>query len=519
MAAHISGPVPIGAQEYISRDFETDLYRFAIRKEWVLLLGPRQHGKTSALLRLTAKLKQEAKYRVAFVDLQSQPPCDSYEQFLEWFSARVWRQVHGESKLPDSVLKKLWKKSKTSKHPDQPCQKNDLVEWLKVTIPADNMPVAIIIDEAASISNDEWRNSFYGQIRYISGERATADNSDISKRITFIFSGTFRVETLVDTANSPFNVCRELITENFSKTETEKLCKITLCTDENKLSKEIFDYVSGQPFLVQSLLSSVESVPETERNEELERNINIMDDGISHTHSIFIKVIEDPSLVSIVTDVVKNNKTPLRPADSNMKYLRILGILKKEGANLVFSNKCYANIAAKSPQLNPEKEVKVALRSIFYDEPESSFDFIKNAELKEIAYNAQRGAVLAFNGRRYRFALIGYGLAVEAILVYWLSNQDVKTLDAAVKAAKAQFRGREKKHKPDTWNLVNLIAVGRALRPGKMQIPVDISDTIREWRNCVHPAVMIKKYEPEEDLEPYALTAAGLFRTVLHQIG
>ncbi len=47
---HLQGPVPLGHESYIERPFELKLIRELQAGRWVLFLGPRQHGKTSALV-------------------------------------------------------------------------------------------------------------------------------------------------------------------------------------------------------------------------------------------------------------------------------------------------------------------------------------------------------------------------------------------------------------------------------------------------------------------------------------
>ena len=56
--AHLQGPVPLADNAYVKRPFENELHRELMANRWVLLLGPRQHGKTSALVRLQRALSE-----------------------------------------------------------------------------------------------------------------------------------------------------------------------------------------------------------------------------------------------------------------------------------------------------------------------------------------------------------------------------------------------------------------------------------------------------------------------------
>ena len=79
---HLQGPVPLGNESYIERPFERQIIRELQAGHWVLLLGPRQHGKTSALVRVRKTL-MESGVQTGFVDLQNAPPHGSYPEFVK----------------------------------------------------------------------------------------------------------------------------------------------------------------------------------------------------------------------------------------------------------------------------------------------------------------------------------------------------------------------------------------------------------------------------------------------------
>jgi hypothetical protein len=85
---HLHGPVPLDDPVYAERDFETTLVKEVQAGHWVLLLGPRQHGKTSAFLRLRKTLSDHAT-STALVDLQKVPPFDTYARLVTWFAKQV----------------------------------------------------------------------------------------------------------------------------------------------------------------------------------------------------------------------------------------------------------------------------------------------------------------------------------------------------------------------------------------------------------------------------------------------
>lgn len=139
---YIGGPVPIGSADYVNRSFERDMFTYVNRKEWVLLLGPRQHGKSSALIRLRRQLIENG-MRCAFVDLQNLPPGLTFAQLSQWFSAEVAASLNVEFVLPNNPQPQM------------------LRDWLSLAIPVPGAPVVIIIDEASAIRDEEIRNAFF----------------------------------------------------------------------------------------------------------------------------------------------------------------------------------------------------------------------------------------------------------------------------------------------------------------------------------------------------------------------
>ena len=194
---HNQGAVPISSGAYIPRAFEEQVFGEVAVGRWVLLLGPRQHGKTTGLVRLNARFR-EGGFASVLVDLQGLPPCADFRKLLLWFTDQIGRNLGREIPRPRDE------------------NQADVAVWLDAAFAHGGPPPVVIIDEAGSIENTDFRNSFYGQIRQLSSLRADAPEGAIAKRIRFVFAGTFRPETLVHEQNSPFNVCQTVQTDDVS---------------------------------------------------------------------------------------------------------------------------------------------------------------------------------------------------------------------------------------------------------------------------------------------------------------
>lgn len=493
------GAVPLTSDAYVSRLFEENVYQEIIAGRWVLLLGPRQHGKSTGLVRLRRRF-EDARFIVCNVDLQGLSPVTTFPDLLRQVSNQIGRSLG--IRTIDSPAHDM---------------EGDFLSWLEVVLPRGATPVVITIDECASIEDSNFRNSFFGQIRQISSQRASAEDTDVPGRVRFIFSGTFRPETLVHEQNSPFNVCQPPIqTEDLTVDQARELA--------DKVHKEIvplvddaFAIVGGQPFLLQTLFLEAMRSSDTEF-EPLFRaalaNLRVLAQG--HLEGIFSKVIGTASLVEKVSAMVETGYTKLIPADSDCSFLQVIGLAKRDGPNLMFRNRLYADVAKESPQLRTTNVV--ASSAPVFGLERDSLGFMKNAALRQVASSAYDGGANAHHNGNYRLALVGFGSATEAVLMDFLDGLPPPDLASAVTSARAEadikkrpnFDARfEIQTDPKTWRLVNLIKVSCKVNVGtKAPEP---SDALREWRNLVHPAEAIKYYPDESKLKPESVAAAALF--------
>jgi hypothetical protein len=69
---------------------------------------------------------------------------------------------------------------------------------------------------------------------------------------------------------------------------------------------------------------------------------------------------------------------------------------------------------------------------------------------------------------------------------------------------------------PLTWRLVNLIQV--AITRSELSATAKLVDSVRDWRNMIHPAVALQDFKHEIDLEPEARMASGLVCALLRDL-
>ena len=489
--AHLQGPVPLGDNTYIERPFEQRLQRELMANRWVLLLGPRQHGKTSALVRLQSALR-ENEVPTAILDLQAAPAPQSYSDLVAWAATEVRRQL-GTADAPSTVS-------------------DDIGVLLCDALMPGRKPAVILVDEASNISNTAWRNAFYGQLRAISSRRAVVGPESPAARMRFVFAGTFRPETLIDAANSPFNVCERIESDDLAARDVEALTRQILGDAHAALSLAIFTEVGGQPFLVQRLLSRLEG--RDDMHAALDDEIASLRFGESdHIVDLFRKMLSEPSLAAIGAKMVRDGAAPVEAADPDFRYMQVLGLACRSGTNLVFRNQLYAQIAATSPQLGGTMPTPVL--APMFPVTMAAFNKIQDEKLREVAWAAHKGAVAAYRAGANRIALAGFGGSLEAMLLDLMKRKSQSALAEIVASASIILRGRERPNDPSTWDLANLIKAAPRAGGGK---GFDPPQALREWRDLIHPAIVLRDFKPDSMLEPEARSAANLHEIVLRDL-
>jgi len=487
---HTQGPVPLDDTDYATRAFELQLVKEVQAGKWVLLLGPRQHGKTSAFLRLREKLSSHST-STALVDLQRAPPFKGYAELVTWFGRAVAAELQNKAEIPET---------------------DDLSVCLLAALPKGNGPVVILIDEASNVKDDDWRNSFYGQLRAIANDRAVAKDGDIARRLRFVFAGTFRPERLVAEANSPFNTCERIETSDLTVDDIVTLAADAGLSDPPGAAMAIYAAVGGQPFLNQKLI--LDAIGTDNELAAIENSLAALRDGSGdHITNLFRKVASDDSLVAIVATLLEKGKLPVEAGNEDQRYLVVLGMLRRENTFLYFRNALYAEVAALSAQF-VKVEATETQRAVLFALDAAVFGKVATPELKDMAHNAQRGAVAAYQAGSNRLALAGFGTAMEAVLIDFLAKQSPADLAKAVSFAKNKNKYFDA-NDPSTWTLVDLMRGARSLLG---QGELDIPENLREWRNLIHPGAALQTYKPDIDLAPEVGVAGSQLRIVLRDL-
>lgn len=232
----------------------------------MLLLGPRQHGKSSGLRRLAERLKDQG-YRVASLDLQSYGADHGYAETLEWLAESIASAVgRPEPTVPTD-------------------RRESLDDWLAAALEGIDGSIAVFLDEAAALP-DATRRRLYGQLRALYNARGLPRRVPQLARLVFLFAGTFRTEKLIETENSPFNISKVVETTDLTLEDAMALAEVSE-EDLVVFVQQAYDLVGGQPYLLQLLLASASGEPDG-RQERFDLAVERLRNGIDpHVVSLF----------------------------------------------------------------------------------------------------------------------------------------------------------------------------------------------------------------------------------------
>ena len=501
--SHTQGAVPLDSAAYVVRQFEERVVENVLAGNWVVLLGPRQHGKSSGLLRIQRSLR-DSDLPCALVDLQARPPAESFEDVLEWIARRVAKALEVDLKTKPKAANRA-----------------DVGAWLELAAPKDARPVVIILDEAANIPS-QWIGAFFGQLRAIKNEAAASKAGALPRRLRLIFAGTFKQEELIDDLNSPFNVSERVETEDLTFEEVNALCSEVLPEIDENMVKSVFDLVGGQPYLVQVLVSAIASASSDQQAALDEASEALRTGANAHFESVFGPVLASAALTEMTRRLVEEPERGIAvdPASADGRYLSVLGLAGRQEGRLVIRNKLYLEFALASPQLALGDAPAVASAQItLVAASTKAFDPLVDDRLREIASSNERAAIECYNSRCFRNALVAFGAALEAVLLDLFlrtSNGEIETAVTAAESNGTDYPKGTKRLNPETWGLFQLISAATEFRgAAKLDVPA----SLQQWRNLVHPAVILRDYRRDDELEPEARTASGLFAMLLRDLG
>jgi tetratricopeptide (TPR) repeat protein len=256
-----SGPVGRNSQSYVERQADTDLYNALCESKFCYVLTPRQMGKSSLVVRTSARLKQEGG-AVAVVDLTIIGQSVSAEQ---WYRS-ILRNIGEQFNLENEVLE-FWRS-----HSDIGALDRLMQALQKVVLKHLDVPITIFIDEVDYVRSMSFSTGeFFAAIRALYIKRVMDKNLE---RLTFCLLGVTSLSDLIeDKETTPFNIGEQIELTDFKEHEAAPLIKGLGYREElgTVLLHRIIYWTGGHPYLTQSLCEAVSEDPNVATVKDVDR--------------------------------------------------------------------------------------------------------------------------------------------------------------------------------------------------------------------------------------------------------
>jgi WD40 repeat protein len=234
---------------YVRRDADRELLETLLGGGNAHVIAPARSGKTSLVAAVSAQLQSHG-FRVAVIDLAQISDRDGGTDVGRWYYNIAYRLIRQLRLKTD--LQAWWQdKSMLS-------NRQRLVEFYAEVVLA-SIPdrVVIFFDEIHSIADQPFADHLMASIRAAHKSRVTDPEF---KRLCFVMLGECDPQsTELHESLSPITVSRQIQLPDFTRGEMEIFrTELNLSADEAEESLDhIFDWTSGQPYLVQKLARSV----------------------------------------------------------------------------------------------------------------------------------------------------------------------------------------------------------------------------------------------------------------------
>lgn len=323
---------PLTAEDemiYVEREADRMVYEHLIKMDYILLIEPRQQGKTSLIYKLmrTSSLRDKI-----FINI--------YAATLDQSNEITWYR-----NLCERIIEKL---------------KTYFIDDLSFKIPQDgdgwrkflsdlgnfafnhNKKLVIILDEIGSISFSG-ATLFFSVLREVYDSRETEQEF---KLLTFILSGVFHPRDLIkDIKVSPFNIAQRVRLYDFTLAQVKSLLSKGYQKPEKdleSLANSIFYWTNGQPYLTQLLCKYLENTASQSDVTAAIKRIRREDD--KHLMPMLERINRNQKLCKFVNRVQDKEIISLYPGENRIhSQLELIGIVKSnEKGYCIIRNRIYA---------------------------------------------------------------------------------------------------------------------------------------------------------------------------------
>ncbi len=319
-------------------------------KKYFLLHAPRQSGKTSCLLALRDKINSEDKYNCLYVNIESargaKNNIEAGIRAILMACRNEIRVLFGRKQEIKELVKEIF---------EDECFESAFNDFLYELSDFFEKPLVLLIDEIDSLHGDLI-------ISVLSQLRAGYANRGKSFPFSIMLTGVLDIKDYrllnIDpkhiTGGSCFNIKSESLTiGNFSREEVEKLylehTKDTGQQFEEGVFDLVYEYASGQPWLVNALAHEVCSKMEENRDRSITITLRMMREakkrlilsGQTHLDQLADK-LQQERVRNVIQPMIEGINVKMEHQD--IIYCRDMGLIKKVDGKYVIANKIYQEV-------------------------------------------------------------------------------------------------------------------------------------------------------------------------------
>ena len=356
----LGGTLTRDAPSYVMRGADLDLHAALGRSEFCYVLTSRQMGKSSLMVRMVVRLREE-NAKAVVIDLTALGQNLTAEQWYLGILGRIGSQLELEDEL-----EAYWY-AHSSLGP--------LQRWLgslrEVVLAHANAPVLLFIDEIdATRSLPFAADEFFAGIRELYNERS---EMPALSRLTFCLLGVATPADLIrDARTTPFNIGHRIELNDFSEKEAQVLLPGLRRAGGHApaLLTRILHWTGGHPYLTQRLCQAVgedhrvlsaQGVDRVCQEIFLSNQARERDDNLLFVRDRMLRGGADPvELLTLYSNILAGRMVKDDPSHPLLNELRLAGVVRSENGYVRVRNRIYARVFDRKFVENNQPQDEVA---------------------------------------------------------------------------------------------------------------------------------------------------------------